>query len=549
MASYPSSGLHLILIAVATFLQGSEAVSTIMRKGTAVSADGAMSDVMNAEATQTPGKVERFISQIDVPDATSSHVVQTLRCPSGTNIQQIEVERDPDNVLATIAMTCGTHNAPTSAPSENPSPNPTSKPTAAPTRLPTATPTHAPTSVPTTESVAPTISPTKTPTIAPTVNLNCPQPETGFAMTTKPMVTVDFYRLYILNSNGIVYAVNDSGSYRKCGEPHEYLRGVKAIFSGSMHTFFLMHDSSVCGSGKSEALCDAHPTAEKPPVVVMPGPVKSIATHQHLALFLTHEDDAYACGEAGSANQWRATGLDVPNSPRLMVREVQSIATSGAELIFAAKNGSIYATGRRVREWLGEQQGWYARSFEPEANEGWCCTKRDHSGCQFWEAYRPMELPVAQGLQLADKAGNHFFFKNESNALLAMGDNYDFQLGINKGGTVVHPSMVLIEGPVQHISSGSEHSMFLLANGSMFVSGKNEYGQFGTGDRTDSHVPIWIMDGVQAIWADIRTSIIIFANKTISAAGKRIKCLWPTGSYGSGAEKWTFEPILESVDV
>ena len=60
------------------------------------------------------------------------------------------------------------------------------------------------------------------------------------------------------------------------------------------------------------------------------------------------------------------------------------------------------------------------------------------------------------------------------------------------------------------MAAGSDHSLFVVSDGSLWGMGFNYYGALGLGDTTDRHVPVEILSsGVSAVSAGINHSMFI----------------------------------------
>merc|ERR1712187_205044 len=71
----------------------------------------------------------------------------------------------------------------------------------------------------------------------------------------------------------------------------------------------------------------------------------------------------------------------------------------------------------------------------------------------------------------------HSLFLLENGTVFAVGGNAQYQLGLQSGTTelsISQPQRVFTEfsGPVQAVSGGSGHSLFLLADGTVLAAGR-----------------------------------------------------------------------------
>src|SRR4029077_6862309 len=113
------------------------------------------------------------------------------------------------------------------------------------------------------------------------------------------------------------------------------------------------------------------------------------------------------------------------------------------------------------------------------------------------------------------------------------GYNASGQLGNNS--TAISRVPVPVQGltGVVAVSAGGEHSLALLANGTVMAWGLNREGQLGTGTTTSSHVPVTVpsLSGVTAIAAGKEHSLALLANGTAMAWVNN-----ESGQLGSGSK-------------
>jgi alpha-tubulin suppressor-like RCC1 family protein len=113
------------------------------------------------------------------------------------------------------------------------------------------------------------------------------------------------------------------------------------------------------------------------------------------------------------------------------------------------------------------------------------------------------------------------------------GYNASGQLGNNS--TVISRVPVTVQGltGVIAVSAGGEHSLALLANGTVMAWGSNREGQLGNGNTTSSHVPQIVpgLSGVSAIAAGKEHSLALLSSGTVMAWGNN-----EVGQLGSGSK-------------
>jgi alpha-tubulin suppressor-like RCC1 family protein len=117
--------------------------------------------------------------------------------------------------------------------------------------------------------------------------------------------------------------------------------------------------------------------------------------------------------------------------------------------------------------------------------------------------------------------GQHSLAVLANGTVMAWGSNQTGQLG---NGSEITPSVpVEVSGltGVQAVAAGVGHSLALLSNGTVMAWGDNEDGQLGTGNTSESQVPLAVksLTGVRAIAAGGNDSFALLSSGTVMAWG------------------------------
>ena len=144
---------------------------------------------------------------------------------------------------------------------------------------------------------------------------------------------------------------------------------------------------------------------------------------------------------------------------------------------------------------------------------------------------------------VAISAGSDFslFLKNDG-SLWGMGDEESGQLGDGTYGSYPNYSTnlpVQITNGVTAISAGFAHSLFIKSDGSLWAMGDNSYGELGTGNQNPANVPVEIEPGnVTAIAAGQYFSLFVKSDGSLWGMGDN-----PVGNLGDGTNRNTFSPV------
>ena len=127
-------------------------------------------------------------------------------------------------------------------------------------------------------------------------------------------------------------------------------------------------------------------------------------------------------------------------------------------------------------------------------------------------------------------------------ALLGWGNDQYGQLGDgqsgNPGTTVNVRTPEIILGNAITATAGANHSLFLTADGTLWATGFNNWGQLGNGTRTNANKPLSVASNVVAVGAGQNHSLFLKSDGTLWAMG-----LNNSGQLGSGTGILQTNPV------
>jgi alpha-tubulin suppressor-like RCC1 family protein len=151
----------------------------------------------------------------------------------------------------------------------------------------------------------------------------------------------------------------------------------------------------------------------------------------------------------------------------------------------------------------------------------------------------PIPVPGLTGVKAISAGANHSLALLANGTVMAWGGDESGQLGIGaiKEGEEVPTAVKGLSG-VKAVSAGASHSLALLANGTVMAWGSNESGQLGTGNLKSSTVPVAVkgLTGVTAIAAGANFSLALLPNGTVVAWGSNEFGQLASGSIGEEQE-------------
>jgi alpha-tubulin suppressor-like RCC1 family protein len=271
------------------------------------------------------------------------------------------------------------------------------------------------------------------------------------------------------------------------------LTNVTSVAAGNEHSLALKSDGTVraWGSNSSGQLGNGTTTDSSTPVPVSGlTNVTAIAAGFDFSLALKSDGTVWGWGFNGSGQLGNATTAN--SSTPVQVNPVIGVATA----IAAGFNHSVAITN------LGIVWMWGSNSKGQLGN----ATTTDSS----------IPIPGSNNA-LAVSAGNQFtvalFNNNLSTALYAWGSNSTGQLGNGTNIDTLVPLQVSLLGAIA-VSSGSDHSVALRSDGTIWTWGGNSNGQLGDGTTTARWAPVQVgaLSGGQGVTAGYQDS---FASKTV----------------------------------
>lgn len=249
------------------------------------------------------------------------------------------------------------------------------------------------------------------------------------------------------------------------------LTNVVKVAGGGEHSLFLKSDGTVwaCGNNSSGQLGDGTNQNRNVPVQVLGlTQVIGIAAGAEFSLFLKSDGKVWACGHNGYGQF--GTGNRTGGRNPIVIPGLEDIVQiSGGEWhsIFVKKDGTVYSAGRNNYGQLGIGNT--------------------------TDTYTITRIESLSDIVQADGGGIHSVFVRRDGVAFACGLNHqDPNMGNNEGqlgdGTKIDrhsPVMVTNtwgEGKIIYAEATREHSLFLEENGTVWGTGRNNYGQIGTGN-------------------------------------------------------------------
>eukprot|EP01080_Neovahlkampfia_damariscottae_P012452 gene12452-6203_t len=131
----------------------------------------------------------------------------------------------------------------------------------------------------------------------------------------------------------------------------------------------------------------------------------------------------------------------------------------------------------------------------------------------------PILLEVNDVIEVA-VGSEHTLYLTSNGSLFGMGRNSEGQLG--DGTSNNKNSLVFIAGNVTKIAAAERHSFYISNNQTLYVFGTNDNGQLGIGAVSSVSVPTWVTDNVIDVSTSVSHTLIIKTDKYAYSFGSNL---------------------------
>ena len=296
------------------------------------------------------------------------------------------------------------------------------------------------------------------------------------------------------------------------------------VSAGSYHTVYLKSDGTVWATGRNNEgeLGDGTTTQRTNPVQVMNADgtglsgVVGISAGNCFTVYLKSDGTVWATGKnvigqlGDGTNTQRNNPVQVINANSTGLTGVVGISAGMAHTLYLKNDGSVWAAGKNVNGQLGD--GTTTSRFNPVQVEN-------------------VDGSVFSGVVGISAGSSYTVYIKSDGSVWAAGQNDKGQLGDGTTTDRWNPVQVINEdgtglSGVVGISAGFSHTVYSKSDGSVWAAGKNANGQLGEGTTTQRTNPVQVthadgtgLSGVVGVSAGSNHTVYLKNDGSVWAAG------------------------------
>lgn len=319
-------------------------------------------------------------------------------------------------------------------------------------------------------------------------------------------VSAGAYHCAILKSDGTLWTVGSNfrgqlgdGTETDRSTPQKVLSNVSYITTGYQNTFAIKNDGSLWGCGKNDygQLGNGLTTQKDAFIPIMSGTtITAVSAGDINTMMITSDGTLYSCGN----NVWGQVGDGTKterNSPVQIMTDVKSVSVGYKYALILKKDGSLWGCGCNDKGQLGVLDSAHRES-------------------------PVLIMSASAGVSSMSASYNHTLILKSNGAVFGCGYNYSGQLGNGSSGStdgVFTPEQVITG--VKSLCAGNIASFVIKNDGTLWVTGKNNWGQLGDGttENKSSFIQIPVISNAASVSSNETFTITMKSDGTALTNG------------------------------
>ena len=293
------------------------------------------------------------------------------------------------------------------------------------------------------------------------------------------------------------------------------------IAAGGRHSIVLKQDGSVWATGRNmfgQLGSGSNTAARERFVKVIPSGVKAIAAGSKHSLVVREDDSVWAagCNMYGQLGDGSKVDRNIFVQALIFPYGVKAVAAGEYHSLLLGQDGSVWATGANSYGQLGIASK--QSTSEPTADDESIDDDETRDSTSSF-----VQVPFVDAKAVA--AGSfHSMVLKKDGSVWAAGANDFGQLGdkstsSRKSIRQVYNNLMQ-PFDAKAIAAGSYHSIVLGRDGSVWATGRNDYGQLGVGSKSLKITFVQVISRAQAVAAGGWHSMVLRDDGSFWAAGR-----------------------------
>ena len=312
-----------------------------------------------------------------------------------------------------------------------------------------------------------------------------------------------------------------NGNTEDQNTPVRNIYEVSSVTAGAYHSLFIKDDGRLWGVGFNNfgQLGNGNEQDQHRPVQIDSEVVK-ITAGEHHSLYIKEDGTLWAMGENTDGQLGDGTNTS-RSTPVQIDSNVIDVSAGAWHTIYVKSDGTLWAMGLNNFGQLGDNT-----------------TESKNTPVQ-----------IDTDVEKVGAGKRYSLYIKTNGTMYGMGRNAEGQLGIGVGEIAGLPradqhSPVQIDTNVELVTAGTDHTLYIKTNGTLWAMGNNEDGQLGDGTNDNKNEPVQIATNATDIAAGNRHSLYIANGGTLFTMGKNT-----TGQLGDGTLEDRSTPVQIAEDV